>query len=344
MFLFLATIAQQATWQQGLSTRHAPPAAIPDAGYDWAKSTADNHKHATAPLREEFAESRARLDYNWHVKYSLRRQEKQDAIIRAMLKESAAACFANEAGVGPRPPRQALMTRWRGRHGLSAPTQPWAVFTAGCMGAGKTHVMSLLDEHGLLPLSSFVRIDLDRIRAQLPETKTYMRLNKQTAGLLTQAEAGAIAEIATEEAFKQGLHVWVDSSLKDANWWTQEMKRLRATYPQYKMGIVHVRASWENVVQREARRGQVTGRRIPPTLLADVFEQVPRAVKQLQKIVDLYVEVDNDGPQPRLRRSEDVLSFMRLCRQLQPASKCGARWRKQQAFQMWRWFDAEPAD
>ena len=76
------------------------------------------------------------------------------------------------------------------------------------MGAGKTHVMELLDENGdaalyrllsallsplfalsslrsahscplppgLLPLSSFVRIDVDRIRAALPETRTYERL------------------------------------------------------------------------------------------------------------------------------------------------------------------------
>ena len=35
-----------------------------------------------------------------------------------------------------------------------------------------------------------MRIDLDRIRAQLPETNTYMGLNKRTAGLLTQLEAG----------------------------------------------------------------------------------------------------------------------------------------------------------
>jgi hypothetical protein len=276
------------------------------------------------------------------VRYSVRRQEQQDAIIRKMLRESAAACFANQAGTGPRPLKQEVMTRWRGRHGLPAPAQPWAVFTAGCMGAGKTHVMQLLDKHGLLPLRSFVRIDLDRIRAQLPETKTYMQLNKRTAGLLTQLEAGAIAEIATEEAFQKGLHVWVDSSLKDAGWWTGELRRLRRTYPQYKMGIVHVTATWEHVVEREAKRGQITGRRIPPTLLALVYEQVPRAVKQLQRLVDLYVEVDNNGEQPRLRRPEDVLNFMRLCRQLQPAGAAEGRWRKQQRFAIWKYFD--PAD
>ena len=109
------------------------------------------------------------------------------------------------------------------------------------------------------------------------------------------------------------------------------------------MGIVHVTASWERVVEREARRGQVTGRRIPPKLLASVFEEVPKAVAQLQTLVDLYVEVDNDSEQPRLRRPEDVLSFMRLCRQLQPAaSRCEkTAWSKQQNFAVWKWFDAE---
>ena len=137
-----------------------------------------------------FSVSRDRRDYSWHVRYSVRRQEQQDAIIRKMLRESAAACFANQAGTGPRPLKQEVMTRWRGRHGLPAPAQPWAIFTAGCMGAGKTHVMQLLDKHGLLPLRSFVRIDLDRIRAQLPETKTYMRAPAPPAPQPASTHAG----------------------------------------------------------------------------------------------------------------------------------------------------------
>ena len=44
-----------------------------------------------APFRSEFAASRERLDYSWHVRYSLRRQDQQDAIIRKMLRESAEA-------------------------------------------------------------------------------------------------------------------------------------------------------------------------------------------------------------------------------------------------------------
>ena len=185
------------------STRHG---AIDDhAGYDWRRSTSENHRNPAAPLRSEFAASRARLDYSWHVRYSLRRQEQQDAIIRRMLRDGTVGCaeHATPAGRGV----LQVLSRWQQqrRGAVGAPAQPWAIFTAGCMGAGKTHVMELLDENGdaalyrllsallsplfalsslrsahsyplppgLLPLSSFVRIDVDRIRAALPETCTY---------------------------------------------------------------------------------------------------------------------------------------------------------------------------
>eukprot|EP00966_Prymnesium_polylepis_P198864 4608959-Prymnesium_polylepis.1 len=84
------------------------------------------------------------------------------------------------------------------------------------MGAGKTHVMVLLDRQDLLSLQRFVRIDMDRIREALPETAAYVRLDKRSAGKMTQKEAGAIAEIASEEAFSQKLNVWIDSSLQVA--------------------------------------------------------------------------------------------------------------------------------
>jgi hypothetical protein len=43
--------------------------------------------------------------------------------------------------------------------------------------------------------------------------------------------------------------------------------------------------------------------------------------------VDIYVEVDNNGEQPRLRRPVDLIHFMRLCRQLKPSVAARPRWR-----------------
>lgn len=148
--------------------------------------------------------------------------------------------------------------------------RPWCIFTAGCMGSGKTHVMCTLDAHGLLPLPRFVRVDIDRIRMLLPELDGYVRHDRMTAGEMTQKEAGAIAEIATEEALMRGYNVWVDSTMKNEEWWSEEIGRIQKTFP-HRTCILHVTARWPAVQQREARRGEVTGRRIPPRILEDVF-------------------------------------------------------------------------
>ena len=264
---------------------------------DLTKSTSDNYASPSAPLREEYLQSRARLDYGWHVKYSLERQAVQDSIVASIL-----------SAVGKSPP---------------PPVQPWVVFTAGCMGAvrrrrrrcrsaaaalpprasrpraraltaaalplrasrprsppprtaspqGKTHVMKLLDRRDVLPLRDFVCIDLDRIREALPEHPQYVAADPERAGLLTQAEAGTIGEVATEEAFRRGRHVWIDSTLRDGGWWSREIARIRATYPRYKLAILLVEASWPRVLHRSRRRSEATGRGIPEPILRSVFEQ-----------------------------------------------------------------------
>ena len=86
--------------------------------------------------------------------------------------------------------------------------------------------MCALDRQGLLPLPRFVRVDIDRIRELLPEMREYTRRDARTAGQMTQKEAGLIAEVVSEEALARGLNVWIDSSLRDADWWSQELARV----------------------------------------------------------------------------------------------------------------------
>ena len=154
--------------------------------------------------------------------------------------------------------------------------------------------MCALDRHGLLPLPRFVRVDVDRIRELLPEMREYSRIDPRTAGQRTQMEAGHIAEVVSEEALARGLNVWIDSSLRDAEWWSQELERIRRTYP-HKLAILHVTAKWDRVQHREAQRGEGTGRRIPLDVLRATFKRVPAAVTKLRPLVDEYIEIDNDG-------------------------------------------------
>ena len=94
----------------------------------------------------------------------------------------------------------------------------WLVFTAGTMGAGKGYVLQWLNDQGLFPLDSFVLVDPDRLREQLPETGEYVRRDPQTAGYYTQKEVGYISEVLTLHGLKSGKNVLVDGSLRDADW------------------------------------------------------------------------------------------------------------------------------
>lgn len=173
--------------------------------------------------------------------------------------------------------------------------------------------MCKLDRQGILPLPRFVRVDIDRIRSLLPEMEGYVRRDPMSAGFRTQKEAGLIAEIVTEEALARGLNVWIDSSMRDAKWWSQELERIKRTYP-HRTAIMHVTASWDRVREREAKRGEQTGRRIPRDVLREVYNRVPPAVKVLRPLVDEYIQIDNDEGKPTLKTASDVRSLLRVCR------------------------------
>mmetsp|Transcript_8837 Transcript_8837/g.23081 ORF Transcript_8837/g.23081 Transcript_8837/m.23081 type:complete len:336 (+) Transcript_8837:18-1025(+) len=286
----------------------SPLGGVATQAYDYSKTTSENYNDPTARLRREFFSARVGLDYRHHMRYSLERQAVQDGIIRQIL--------SFEDMQRGKPVAEADWMRVaRGARVLRQPRQPWCVFTAGAMGAGKTHVMCALDRHGLMPINNFVRIDMDRIRDLLPEMPEYVKRDKRSAGHMTQLEAGAIAEIVSEEAFARGLNVWIDSSMKNSDWWATELARLRRVYP-HRLCIMHITADWEAVQKRERRRGEQTGRRIPADVLLDAFRQVPRSVARLAPMVDECIVVDNNARQPRFRSSNDVRSLLRVCREV----------------------------
>jgi len=99
--------------------------------------------------------------------------------------------------------------------------QQWVVFTAGPMGAGKSHTLKWLAKRGFFPLDDFVLADPDVIRNELPEIEGYIERNPLMAGQLTHKEAGYVLEILIREGLKEGRNVLVQGSLRDAAWHAQ---------------------------------------------------------------------------------------------------------------------------
>lgn len=158
-----------------------------------------------------------------------------------------------------------------------------------------------MSRQGHFPLSDIVRVDPDEFRAALPEWPGYIRKNMETAGSLTQREAGMIQEIATEAALKLHKNVWVDGSLRDGEWFSGVFDRIRRDHPAYSIAILHVYADWEVVAQRAAERAKKTGRVIPRESLEESLRRCPRSVELLTPKADFVAHIENNGRGPELK-------------------------------------------
>ena len=147
-------------------------------------STEENHSTYDMNFYGQFAHIRKTLDYDYHKNYTFERQRFQDAIIREFLKAT-------------------VLTDKNGDLGTT-PTEPWLVFTAGAMGAGKSYTLRKLVEKKRFPLTAFVNVDPDEIRRRLPEYHLYVSQSPELAGDLTRKEAGFVAEILTLAGLEAG--------------------------------------------------------------------------------------------------------------------------------------------
>ena len=245
---------------------------IPD-NYDYSISTERNYATDDTTYVGKFAHLRELLDHTYHSNYVPERQLLQDKLMT----------FFNSTVIQDE------------KHGLvcDVPAENWLVFTAGAMGAGKSHTLVWLSHQGIFPLESFVRVDPDALRELLPESKEYIAREAST-GRLTQKEVGCMSEILTLYALQQGKNVLVDGSLRDSEWYRLYIESLRKQYQRIKTAIVHVVASEKTVFSRCKKREAITGRHVPEEVVKASMEQLPRSIALLAPFVDVVVTLENE--------------------------------------------------
>jgi len=161
------------------------------------------------------------------------------------------------------------------------------------MGAGKSHVLHYMHQHGYFPLSSFVIVDPDEIRSRFPEYNLYKSESPLKAGELTRKEAGYIVEILTYAAMQSEKNVLVDGSLRDWVWYEEYFTRLKREFTSVKISILHVVAPRDTIIERAKHRGVATGRKVPQATLEMAIRQVPISVAKLKDQVDSYYKLNN---------------------------------------------------
>ena len=234
----------------------------------------------------QFAATRALLDYAYHPRFPPARVTLQDALVRAAL------------ATGRPPPLTST---------------PWAVFTSGPMGAGKSYTMRWLSENAAFPLSRFIIVDPDRIKSCLPEAGSLTAANPATAASLLHRESGLIAELMEREALAAGRDVLVDGTLRDAEWYSARFQAIRAAGT-HRIGVLLITAPKDVIYARAARRARLTGREVPQAVLDQAIEGVPPAFDVLSRLADYAAVIHNDvdGAAPQFQAPADFETFRKV--------------------------------
>jgi len=271
--------------------------------YNWSLSTEANYAVDENWAEEhhggDFSYERSVLDYRYHARYTCGRAALQDEIVRCALRAAAAT---------PAPPMScsAVSSSSSGSEADVVPNElesPWLLFTAGPMGAGKSHVVSWLRARNLFPLEQIVRSDPDAFRYQLPEWPCYKALDPETAGAMTQKEAGLLVELTTEAGMARGMNVWQDGSFQDREFFHTKIDYIRRRYPRYKIAVMYVTAAEATVRRRAEQRAGISGRVVPRADIDRSLSEAAQAFCHLAPQADVALVIDNevDFGRPSLR-------------------------------------------
>jgi len=89
----------------------------------------------------------------------------------------------------------------------------------------------------------------------------------------------------------------VDGSLRDADYYKSLFRRIREE-TNYRIAIINITASPENIRARAKRRGEKTGRIVPSHVLEDSIRQSPHSVRQLSPLADATFTITNEDNLP----------------------------------------------
>jgi predicted ABC-type ATPase len=173
--------------------------------------------------------------------------------------------------------------------------QKWFIFTAGCFGSGKSHVMQYLHTMKKIDLNDYIFVDPDELRYEIPEIQDYIKKDPYTVGEKTHDEACYLADLLIAISLYENNNIISDGSMQNYFWYQNSfIPYLRKNYPTYKIAIIYVKADLDIVLERCKKRGENTGRMIKEDIIKSTYDKVKISYDKLAPLVDFSCIIDNN--------------------------------------------------
>jgi predicted ABC-type ATPase len=165
---------------------------------------------------------------------------------------------------------------------------PLVIFLGGGVASGKTSISKLLLQTFEDQNESVVHVDSDTIKALLPEHRTFVQQDANTAAARLHEESGDIANMLYHHCLKEKVNVIVDGTMRDADN-AERLIHMAREYG-YKVSVVIADVPLDEALRRAEIRFKIEKRRVPEEFIRLSHEKVPLTIRRIENQVDsLYL-------------------------------------------------------
>lgn len=181
-----------------------------------------------------------------------------------------------------------------------------AILLGGGSGAGKSSAIRKF----VLPifLSSFILIDSDDIKEQIPEYKIFKKMEVMDASDYVHEESSDISKTLINYSIENQRSFIYDGTMSKYNKYKDLIKRLKQA--EYEIHILFVDTAVEIAQERVAERflsedGEI-GRFVDPEIVIETNQQSAKTFFKIYKLVNGFTLINNDGIPVIIATEEEI--------------------------------------
>jgi predicted ABC-type ATPase len=162
-----------------------------------------------------------------------------------------------------------------------------AILTMGAPASGKSSVVGdLVDE-------TWVRVDPDSVKEQLPEYKDAIKASAKDAALMSHEESSYVSKQIRDKAIAEGYPVMVDGTGRNPASYESLIDKFHANG--YQVRLIMADLDEETGLARMKARAEDVGRYVPESFVKDSYRNIPGNFEGIAKKADAFALFDTRG-------------------------------------------------